>query len=130
MAPGSDAAGGVQGSRGVAFSDALNKRPEYVPAPSVATVQDVRVAMQSAFGEVHHDILALLGAASAPQAAPSGAEGEAAGAAPESSPSESAELRRRLRASADAVEMARNTNALTTEALAQLLYGLKVFSFG
>ena len=62
------------------------------------------------YGEVHHSLISLL----------KGHQGEHKDSAPAL----------RLQASSESLELVRNTNPLLTQSLGQLLFALRVFSFG
>lgn len=51
---------GAQGVKGVAWSDALDRRDEYMALPGVGSVEEVEAMKGSIFGEVHASLLALL----------------------------------------------------------------------
>ncbi|KAJ9511989.1 hypothetical protein QJQ45_004409 [Haematococcus lacustris] len=128
-----------RGTRGVAFTDALNKREQYPALPGHETVESVRACFNAVYGEVHASLLALMKGVTPNAPALSSTSGASAGNRPDSAtavqptvgqtiPPEPL-LAQRLCLSADGLEMVRNTDPLFTQALAQMLILLRVFSF-
>eukprot|EP00198_Chlamydomonas_reinhardtii_P003323 XP_001692659.1 flagellar associated protein [Chlamydomonas reinhardtii] len=100
-----------RGAKGVAFSDALNRRPEYPALPGVGSVEAVKECELSIWGEVHASVLTLLrGQFSAPGAADS-------------------PLALRLAAAPESLELCRTTSPLFTATLADTMLALRLFSF-
>ncbi|EFJ46480.1 hypothetical protein VOLCADRAFT_92992 [Volvox carteri f. nagariensis] len=100
-----------RGAKGVAFSDALDKREEYPRLPGVESVEAVKACGETIFGEVHASVLSLLrGQFVVPGAADN-------------------PLALRLCASAEGLELARTTSPLFTATLAQTMLALRLFSF-
>ncbi|KAG2431165.1 hypothetical protein HXX76_009694 [Chlamydomonas incerta] len=100
-----------RGAKGVAFSDALNRRPEYPALPGVGSVEAVKECELSIWGEVHASVLTLLrGQFSAPGAADN-------------------PLALRLAALPESLDLARTTSPLFTSTLADTMLALRLFSF-
>ncbi|KAL6760467.1 hypothetical protein V8C86DRAFT_3018008 [Haematococcus lacustris] len=128
-----------RGKRGVAFTDALDKRDQYPALPGHETVESVRACFNAVYGEVHASLLALMKGVTPNAPALSSTSGASVGNRPDSAttvqptagqtiPPEPL-LAQRLCLSADGLEMVRNTDPLFTQALAQMLILLRVFSF-
>lgn len=101
-----------RGAKGVAFSDALDKREEYPHLIGHGSVEDVQACMETAWGEVHASLLSLL-----------------KGPSLETEEFKESPLVSRLQASPEALELVRTTNPQLTETVGQLLSLLRVFSF-
>ncbi|KAG2448008.1 hypothetical protein HYH02_007036 [Chlamydomonas schloesseri] len=100
-----------RGAKGVAFSDALNRRPEYPALPGVGSVEAVKECELSIWGEVHASVLTLLrGQFAAPGAADN-------------------PLALRLAALPESLELCRTTSPLFTATLADTMLALRLFSF-
>lgn len=100
-----------RGTRGVAFCDCFDQHESFHALPGTATLEEVKIAMDCVLGEVHANSLALL---TGNFASPSERDGE---------------LARGLKAREDNLDVIRSTDPLLTQTLAQLLKGLRVFSF-
>ncbi|MEW5296739.1 MAG: hypothetical protein WDW36_000001 [Sanguina aurantia] len=103
-----------RGTKGIAFCDALDKRFEYPALPGLSTVEAVQATSAAVYGTMHSGLLSLLRG----DATVTGA-GEPADAATAS----------RLRASPEGLELVKTTDPLLSEALAQLMLGLRLLSF-
>lgn len=100
-----------RGAKGVAFCDALDKRPELPKLPGTESVEALQACGESIFGEVHASMLTLLrGHFAAPGAADN-------------------LLALRLAALPESLEQVRTTNPLFTQTLADLVIALRMLSF-
>ncbi|GMH38615.1 hypothetical protein BSKO_06499 [Bryopsis sp. KO-2023] len=95
-----------RGEKGVAFSPAYDALDEYVDVPGY----DTQEYEETVFGEVHASVINLL----------EGSKGEL----------RDTELGARMKSTMDGVDLAKATNPVFTETMAQFLFALRVFSFG
>ncbi|KXZ46913.1 hypothetical protein GPECTOR_39g407 [Gonium pectorale] len=100
-----------RGAKGVAFSDALDRRETYPRLPGTESVEAVKECGETIWGEVHASVLTLLrGQFRAPGAAES-------------------PLALRLAATPESLDLARTTSPLFTATLADTMMALRLFSF-
>ncbi|KAG2486777.1 hypothetical protein HYH03_014576 [Edaphochlamys debaryana] len=100
-----------RGPKGVAFSDALDRREAYPALPGVGSVEAVQATAESIFGEIHSSVLSLL-------------RGHFAAPGASESP-----LALRLACLPETLELARTTSPLFTATLADTMLALRLFSF-
>lgn len=97
----------VQEEKGVAYSPAYDSLEEYAPVPGY----DTKEYEETVFGEVHASILTLL-------------EGTHRDHLQQS------ESGQRLQGTKEGLELIKTSSPVFTETMSQLLYSLRLFSFG